>query len=80
MDSDKCAFCGKPAPDGLRICPECRKANGDWNAEVEAAQDLRDIAAVLGIASDTDKNIKDAMNGILNIAGRLERRKQGDKL
>lgn len=78
MDSDKCTLCGKPAPEGLRVCPECLKANGAGETEVEASQDLRDIAAILGITADTDKNIKDAMDGILNIAGRLERRKKKD--
>lgn len=78
MEFDKCAFCGGPAPEGLRVCPECLKANGAGEAEVEAAQDLRDIAAILGITAETDKNIKDAMNGILNIAGRLEREKKKD--
>lgn len=80
MKFDKCAFCDGPAPEGLRVCPECLKANGAGEAEVEAAQDLRDIAAILNITADTDRNIKDAMNGILNIAGRLKRRKRGGKL
>lgn len=78
MGSDICAFCGKSAPEGLHICPDCLQGGGAGEAGVEAVQDLRDIAAVLSITADTDKNIKDAMDGILNIAGRLERRKKKD--
>ncbi|MCI7733392.1 hypothetical protein [Candidatus Pseudoscillospira sp. SGI.172] len=41
---------------------------------VTAAEELRDIARVLSITADTDANIQEAMQGILNIAERLERR------
>lgn len=47
-----------------------------WKREiVEAAEELRDIARVLSIEAGADANIRDAMEGILNIADRLERRK-----
>jgi hypothetical protein len=42
---------------------------------VEAAEELRDIARVLSIEAGADANIRDAMEGVLNIADRLERRK-----
>lgn len=42
--------------------------------ELEAAEELRDIAAVLSITAETDGNIKEALQGILNIAERLERK------
>ena len=38
-----------------------------------AAEELRDIAAILSIEGGTDANIKEALQGILNIAARLER-------
>jgi hypothetical protein len=42
-------------------------------AIVGAEENLQDIAAIIGLADDTDKNIKNAIGGIINIAGRLER-------
>ena len=51
------------------------KDSGAGEEEVEAAEELRDIANILRITADTDMNIKIAMQSILNIADRLERRK-----
>ena len=76
MQGRKCAKCGARLPDPLELCPDCMRKAGAGTAEVEAAEELRDIADVLSITADTDGNIKQAMNGILNIAVRLERRKQ----
>lgn len=73
MGPDKCVCCGEPVPEGLQVCPSCLKKHGADDDAVEAAEQLRDIAAVLGITAGTDANIKDAMQGILNIAQRLER-------
>lgn len=70
---NRCERCGKAVPDGLPICPECLKAAGAGEAEVTAAEELRDIAAILSIEAGTDANIKEALQGILNIAARLER-------
>lgn len=75
MTLTKCERCGKPTAEGLPICPECMKAAGASAADIEAAEELRDIARVLSITASTDTNIKEAMTGILNIADRLERRK-----
>lgn len=73
MGPEKCVCCGEPVPEGLQVCPSCLKKNGAGDDAVETAEQLRDIAAVLGITAGTDTNIKDAMQGILNIAQRLER-------
>ena len=53
---------------------------GITHVEVEAAEELRDIAQVLNITASTDKNIKLSMEAILRIADRLERRKNGEGL
>ena len=66
---NRCERCGQAVPDGLPICPECLKLAGASEAEVSAA----DIAAILRIEAGTDANIKEALQGILNIAARLER-------
>ena len=75
MDVDKCLNCGEPVPECLQICPQCMKDSGAGEEEVEAAEELRDIANILRITADTDMNIRIAMQSILNIADRLERRK-----
>lgn len=49
---------------------------GEQAAEVDAAEQLRDIARILSITADTDANIREAVTGILNIAERMERGKQ----
>jgi len=54
---------------------QCEKY-GEQAAEVDAAEQLRDIARILSITADTDANIREAVTGILNIAERLERGKQ----
>lgn len=40
---------------------------------VAVPEELRDIAAILSIEAGSDANIKQALQGILNIAARLER-------
>lgn len=72
-DNLKCAFCGAAVPAGLSVCPKCLKSGGADMAIVGAEENLQDIAAIIGLADDTDKNIKNAIGGIINIAGRLER-------
>lgn len=76
MGVDKCVNCGEPVPEGLQVCPQCMKDSGASKEEVEAAEELRDIANILNITAGTDGNIRDAMESILNIAERLEGRKQ----
>ena len=56
----------------LQQCEKC----GEQAAEVDAAEQLRDIARILSITADTDANIREAVTGILNIAERLERGNQ----
>lgn len=73
MGPGKCVCCGEPVPEGLQVCPSCLKKYGAGAEAVETAEQLRDIAAVLGITAGTDANIKEAMQGILNIAQRLEK-------
>lgn len=74
----KCIKCGSSLPPPLDLCPECMRKAGAGAAEIEAAEALRDIADVLSITADTDGNIKRAMNGILNIAERLEEVNNGE--
>lgn len=71
----KCEKCGAPTAEGLPLCPACMEESGAAAEIVEAAEELRDIARVLSIEAGADANIRDAMEGILNIADRLERRK-----
>ena len=54
---------------------QCEKG-GEQAAEVDAVEQLRDIARILSITADTDANIREAVTGILNIAERLERGNQ----
>lgn len=75
MKLRKCERCGEPTAEGLPLCPECMKESGAAAEAVAAAEELRDIARVLSIEAGADANIRDAMEGILNIAERLERRK-----
>ena len=56
----------------LQQCEKC----GEQAAEVDAVEQLRDIARILSITADTDANIREAVTGILNIAEKLERGKQ----
>ena len=56
----------------LQQCEKC----GEQAAEVDAVEQLRDIARILSITADTDANIREAVTGILKIAERLERGKQ----
>lgn len=75
MKNRKCEKCGAPTAEGLPLCPACMKESGAAAEIVEAAEELRDIARVLSIEAGAEANIRDAMEGVLNIADRLERRK-----
>lgn len=74
MKLQKCERCGNPSAVGFPLCPACMEESGAAAEAVTAAEELRDIARVLSITADTDANIQEAMQGILNIAERLERR------
>ena len=69
----KCERCGAFVPDSLVLCPDCMRLAGAGNAEVSAAEELQDIAAILGIEAGTGASTKQALQRILNIAAKLER-------
>lgn len=79
MAERKCKNCGAPLPPPLELCPDCLRRAGAAPEAVEEAEELRDIAGILSITADTDGNIKLCMNGILNIAERLERKEKERK-
>lgn len=73
LNGYKCERCGANVPEGLPICSDCIRQAGAEETEISAAEELRDIAAVLSIEAGTDTNIKQALQAILNIAARIER-------
>ena len=80
MISKRCTICGAAVPEGAHICADCAKKLDIRAGEaVEMAEEMRDIAGVLSITANTDGNIKEAMESILRIADRLERKKNGEK-
>jgi hypothetical protein len=79
MAPDKCLLCNQIIPEGQQICPSCLKKYGvdiKQLEDTEEVKELRDIAAVLKITANTDRNIQSSMEAILNIAERLERKKK----
>ena len=66
----KCSICGNPALEVVEVCPECLQ-----RAAVDPRQikRLKQISNVLSITAGTDKNIKECMESILEIAEDLER-------
>lgn len=74
MGSERCLLCGAIIPEGSQVCPVCMSEYGP--AELEPEQELRDIAEVLKITANTDRNIQNSMEAILRIADRLERKKR----
>lgn len=72
-DKLKCVFCGAAVSAGLSVCPKCLQSGGADKAIVGAEENLQDIAAIIGLTEDTDKNLKNAIGGIIGIAERLER-------
>ncbi len=69
---------GQAMPEEVPICPKCLKLAGTDKTAASTAEELRDIAEILSIEAGTDANIKEALQGILNIAARLERGKSND--
>ena len=80
MEPEKCLMCGEMIPEGQQLCSGCMKEYDITPSDVEAAEELRDIAQVLSITASTDKNIQLSMEAILRIADRLERRKNSERL
>lgn len=72
----KCHICGKKALEVVEVCPECLQ-----KAEVDPKQikRLRQISNILSITADTDGNIKECMESIIEIANDLERSGAGGK-
>ena len=77
MGPERCLLCGVIIPEGSQVCPSCFREyapGADLGAETE--QELRDIAEVLKITANTDKNIQNSMEALLRIADRLERKRR----
>ena len=73
---EKCHLCGKKALQMIEICPDClEKAQVDQ----KNIKRLRQISNILSITADTDTNIRDCMESILEIAQDLERSGTGGK-
>ena len=68
---NKCYCCMAVVPEGLQICPTCMMNVGTSKDEIEAVKQLIDVNRVLGIADGG--NVENAIQGILNIAGRLRK-------
>ena len=47
MKLTKCEKCGGPTAEGLPLCPDCMRATGAAVDQIAAAEDLRDIPALL---------------------------------
>jgi len=80
MEPEKCLMCGEIIPEGRQLCSGCMNEYGITSIDMEAEEELRDIAQVLNITASTDKNIQLSMEAILRIADRLKRRKNGEGL
>lgn len=75
MGPERCVLCGAVIPEGSTVCPACMKEYAPAD-EMEIEQELRDVAEVLKITANTDRNIKNSMEAILRIADRLERKRK----
>lgn len=69
----KCVFCGAAVSAGLSVCPKCLQSGGADMEIVDVEENLQDIASIIGLTEDTDKNLQKAIGGIIGIAERLER-------
>lgn len=80
MAENRCRICGKPIPEHIGICPDCIVNYGAADGEAKSTvEELRDIAGVLSIEANSDGNIKTAMESILRIADRLEKKEHGER-
>lgn len=80
MGPERCCMCGAVIPEGSQVCPMCAQRYAPELGEgAEVEQELRDIAAVLKVTANTDRNIKESMEAILRIADRLERKRKCGK-
>lgn len=65
----KCHLCGKEALEVIEVCQEClERAAVDPNI----IKRLKQTSNILKITADTDSNIKNCMESILEIADDLE--------
>lgn len=80
MKVDRCLICGAAIPEGAQVCKSCAEQfHIEAGEAVEIAEEMRDIAGVLSITTNTDGNIKQSMESILRIADRLERKSNEEK-
>jgi hypothetical protein len=80
MEPEKCLLCGEVIPEGQQVCNNCMTKYGTETKEAaDLAEEIRDIANVLKITANTDANIKQSMESLFRIAGRLERRKNSGR-
>lgn len=65
------------------MCQSCMAQYGiktnDIGKTAEITEEMCDIAGVLSITDNTDRNIKKSMESILRIADRLKRKEDGEK-
>lgn len=71
MSDMRCEKCGKPAPDGLGVCPACALESSAWESGLAA--ELADIMNILNM-SDTEQSQRAAIKSLINIKNRLEAR------
>lgn len=74
MGVEKCVICGRTITEGAQVCQDCMKMAD--REQQQTAQELRDIADVLSITANTDRNIQKSMEALLRIASRQERKKK----
>ena len=80
MEPEKCLLCGEVIPEGQQVCNNCMaKYSTETKEAADLAEEIRDIANVLKITANTDANIKQSMENLFRIAGRLERRKNSGR-
>lgn len=66
----KCHLCGKKALEVVEVCPECLQRTAVDQKDIDR---LRHISNILSITANTDTNIKDCMESLIEIAEDLER-------
>lgn len=69
----KCSVCGKDALEMVEVCPNCLQVAA---VDEKQIQRLKQISNILSITENTDKNIKDCVQSIIEIAEDLEHGKE----
>lgn len=65
----KCSVCGGKGLGVIEVCPDCLQKAAVDPLHIKR---LRQISSILSITADTDGNIKECMQGIMEIAEELE--------